>query len=88
MPRICIGSVHRGLEEGWEGRMNIVERGGALQGRMGAARLAQHRTEQSRAEQSRLSTSIETLASQYPIRQVVFEEGEGEVGSEGGDVVG
>jgi hypothetical protein len=71
------------LEEGWEGRMNIVERGGALQGRMGAARLAQHRT-----EQSRLSTSIETLASQYPIRQVVFEEGEGEVGSEGGDGVG
>jgi hypothetical protein len=42
----CIDSVHRGLEEGWEGRMNIVERGGALQGRMGATRLAQHRTEQ------------------------------------------
>ncbi len=63
--------------------MNIVERGGALQGRMGAARLAQHRT-----EQNRLSTPIETLASQDPIRQVVFEEGEGEIGSEGGDGVG
>jgi hypothetical protein len=63
--------------------MNIVERGGALQGRMGAARLAQHR-----AEQNRLSTPIETLASQDPIRQVVFEEGEGEIGSKGGDGVG
>jgi hypothetical protein len=33
--------------------MNIVERGGAAQGRMGAARLARHRAEQkqSRAEQ-------------------------------------
>ena len=45
------------LEECWEGRMNIVERGGAAQGRMGA-------------------------------EGVVFGEGEGEIGSEGGDGVG
>jgi hypothetical protein len=63
--------------------MNIVERGGALQGRMGRPGLPN-----TEAEQNRLSTPIETLASQDPIRQVVFEEGEGEIGSKGGDGVG
>jgi hypothetical protein len=48
----------------------------------------QARPTQTETEQSRLSTSIETLASQDPIRQVVFEEGEGEIGPEGGDGVG
>ncbi len=51
----------------------------------GQACPTQNRT---KTEQSRLSTPIETLASQDPIRQVVFGEGEGEIGSEGGDGVG
>jgi hypothetical protein len=53
------------VEEGWEGRMNIVERGGALQGRMGAARLAQR---QNRAEQ------IVEGGFTFEVQQVIIED--------------